>query len=622
MPLPIEDYALIGDGHTAALVGRDGSIDWMCAPRFDGGACFAALLGDEGNGRWQIAPAAEHWHSRRRYRDGTLILETEFRTDTGTVRVIDCMPRRGTRRDILRIVEGVQGTVTMQFELIVRFDYGQIVPWVRRDDGILLMTAGPDTLELRTPVRTHGERMTTLATFDVAAGARVPFLLSYRLSHQDPYPPLDPEEALAETEAGWRAWSGRCSYDGRWKTEVLRSLITLKALIFAPTGGIVAAPTTSLPEQWGGVRNWDYRYCWLRDATFTLNSLLLAGYTEEAVAWRLWLERAVAGRPGDLQTLYSVTGERRLDERELGWLAGYEGAAPVRIGNAATEQFQLDVYGEVMDMLHLARAVNLEPEPHVWQVQLELLDFLESHWHEPDEGIWEIRGERRHFTHSKVMAWVAFDRAVVSVEKFGMEGPVERWRAVRDEIHAQVCSAGFDAQRGCFVQHYGSTDLDASLLLLPLVGFLPADDPRVVATVDAIQRDLVVDGLVRRYPSESGVDGLPPGEGTFLPCSFWLADCLAVIGRRHDAETLFAQLLALANDVGLLSEEYDPRGGGRMLGNFPQALTHMALVNTARLLSLPQHQVTSRDRHAGHPAAVRHTSWWSAPHRRMRRPEA
>jgi GH15 family glucan-1,4-alpha-glucosidase len=618
MPLPIEDYALIGDGHTAALVGLDGSIDWLCAPRFDGGAFFAALLGGVDNGRWQIAPADPGYRSRRRYRPDTLVLETEFETGDGLVRVIDCMPMSGLRRDVVRIVEGVRGKVSLQMELVVRFDYGKIVPWVRKTDGVLLLTAGPDTLELRSPVRTHGENMKTRATFEVAAGDRVPFILSYRLSHMQPLAAFDADEALAATEKTWLDWSGRGRYDGRWRDAVQRSLITLKALIFTPTGGIVAAPTTSLPEQAGGVRNWDYRYCWLRDATFTLNSLLLAGYTDEAVAWLEWLLRAVAGRPRDLQTLYSVTGERRLDERELPWLAGHFGAAPVRIGNAASQQFQLDVYGEVMDTLHLARTVNLDPEPHVWQIQKALLDFLDSAWHEPDEGIWEIRGPRRHFVHSKVMAWVAFDRAVKAVEHFELKGPVERWRATRDAIHAQVCEAGFDARRNCFVQAYGSTDLDASLLLIPLVGFLPPEDPRVQATVKAIQQELMVDGLLLRYPSEHGVDGLPPGEGTFLPCTFWLADALAVIGCQEEAEAIFERLLALCNDVGLLSEEFDPRSG-HMLGNFPQALTHMALVNTARLLSLPEHQ-RKHDQAPGHcPAAVRHTSWWSAARRKGRK---
>jgi GH15 family glucan-1,4-alpha-glucosidase len=588
MPLPIEDYALIGDCHTAALVGRDGSIDWLCLPRFDSGACFAALLGGPEHGRWQIAPAGETRSVRRRYRDGTLILETEFETDEGAVRVIDCMPLAGNRRDLVRIVSGVHGRVRMQMELVIRFDYGSIVPWVRKAHGRLLATAGPDTLELFTPVHTRGEQMKTVAQFEVAAGTNTPFVLSYRPSHEPMEWPIDAEHALQETEHAWLAWAERCRYRGRWRPAVLRSLLTLKALTYQPTGGVVAAPTTSLPEQAGGVRNWDYRYCWLRDATFTLNALLLAGYTEEAVGWREWLLRAVAGSPADLQVLYGVMGERRLDEVELAWLPGYDSAAPVRIGNAATRQLQLDIYGEVMDTLHLACIAGLPAAPHAWQIQRALLTFLEEHWRAPDEGIWEIRGPRRHFVYSKVMAWVAFDRAVKAVERFGFNGPVDEWRRTRDEIHRDVCAKGFDRSRNSFVQHYDTTDLDASTLLIPLVGFLPPEDPRVRATVEAIERNLVVDGLVLRYATESGVDHLPPGEGTFLPCSFWLAGCLALIGRQDEAVELFERLLRLRNDVGLLSEEFDA-AGGHMRGNFPQALTHMALINTARLLSLPHH---------------------------------
>ncbi|MEO8080974.1 MAG: glycoside hydrolase family 15 protein [Caldimonas sp.] len=603
MPLAIEDYALIGDCHTAALVGRDGSIDWMCLPRFDAGACFAALLGSPAHGRWLIAPAHEAVEVTRRYRDGTLILETDFTTATGSVRVIDCMPLSNERWDVVRVVEGLSGRVDMTMELVLRFDYGSIVPWVHRVEDVLLATAGPDTVELRTPVETRGEQMKTLADFTVAAGESVPFVLNYRPSHTEIQPPIDPLQAVADTEVHWHAWSERCTYRGRWHDAVLRSLITLKALTYAPTGGIVAAPTTSLPEQRGGIRNWDYRFCWLRDATFTLNALLLAGHVDEAVAWREWLLRAVAGSPADLQILYSVTGERRLDETELSWLPGYGNAAPVRTGNAATRQFQLDVYGEVMDTLHLARAAGLPPNPRAWEIQLALMQFLVEHWSEADEGIWEIRGPRQHFTHSKVMAWVAFDRAVKSVESFGLEGPVQTWRACRDEVHAQVCARGLDPERQCFVQHYGSRELDASLLLIPLVGFLPADDPRVLATIAQIERELVVDGLVMRYATASGVDSLPPGEGAFLPCSFWLADALAVSGRRAEAEALFERLLALANDVGLLAEEIEP-ATGHMLGNFPQALTHMALINTARLLSMPQDMVERSGRQGERPAAV------------------
>ena len=604
MPLPIADYGLIGDCHTAALVGRDGSIDWLCFPRFDSGACFAALLGEPKHGRWRIAPAADVRHTRRKYRAGTLILESEFETEEGAVRIIDFMPLSNERWDVVRIVEGLSGRVAMCMELIIRFDYGSIVPWVRRMGDMLPATAGPDTLILRAGVAVRGEDMKTVAEFYVSEGERVAFSLDYRPSHEAIQEPIDPERALGETECDWRGWSGRCTYHGRSRDAVVRSLITLKALTYAPTGGIIAAPTTSLPEQMDGVRNWDYRYCWLRDSTFTLNALLLAGYHEEAVAWREWLLRAAAGCPEDLQILYSVTGERRLDEYEVDWLPGYRGAAPVRIGNAASKQFQLDVYGEVTDTLHLARVARLEPEPAAWRIQVALLQFLEANWQQPDEGIWEIRGPRRHFTHSKVMAWVAFDRAVKDVEVFGLDGPVDRWRHERDAIHAQVCAEGFDSQRNTFVQSYGSPHLDASLLLVPLVGFLPPDDPRVRGTVNAIESNLVVDGLVLRYSSATGVDALPPGEGTFLPCSFWLADNLVLIGRRIEGEALFERLLALSNDLGLLSEEYDTRER-HMLGNFPQALTHMALIHTARLLSIPVEQAKHASEKGERPAAVR-----------------
>jgi len=607
MPLPIEDYALIGDCHTAALVGRDGSIDWLCFPQFDSGACFAALLGEPGHGRWLIAPAAEILSIRRKYRDGTLILETEFETNEGAVRIIDCMPLSTERWDVLRTVEGLSGRVTMRMELIIRFDYGSVVPWVRKLGDTRLATAGPDTLELCTEVAVHGENMKTVAEFQIGKGERTSFALNYRPSYEATQQVVDPEQALTATETWWRKWSARCTYQGRWRDAVVRSLITLKALTYAPTGGIVAAPTTSLPERQGGERNWDYRYCWLRDATFTLNALLFAGYHEEAVAWREWLLRAVAGCPEDLQILYSVTGKRRLDEYEVGWLPGYGGAVPVRVGNSASKQFQLDVYGEVMDTLHLARAAGLEPEPHAWEIQLALLNFLGSNWQLPDEGIWEVRGPRRHFTHSKVMAWVAFDRAIKDVEAFGLDGPVERWRQVRDAIHAQVCAAGYDARGNTFVQSYGSSHLDASLLLISQVGFLPPDDPRVLGTVDAIERNLVVDGLVLRYSATADVDALPPGEGTFLPCSFWLADSLVLTGRREEGEAFFERLLALSNDLGLLSEEYDTREG-HMLGNFPQALTHMALINTACLLSVPVEQAKRACEKGERPAAVTKTS--------------
>jgi GH15 family glucan-1,4-alpha-glucosidase len=585
VPLPIENYALIGDTHTAALVGNDGSIDWLCLPRFDSGACFAALLGDETHGRWLLAPAGEVRRVRRRYRGPTLVLETEFETEDGTVRVIDCMPHRHEYADVVRLVEGVSGRVPMRMELIVRFDYGSIVPWVRRvgrDEGdtVLLAVGGPDALSLRSPVPTRGADFSTVASFEVAEGQCLPFSLTWHPS-TDPTPAaIDVLAVVKATEEWWTEWASRCTYQGEWKDAVGRSVITLKALTYEPTGGIVAAATTSLPECLGGVRNWDYRFCWLRDATFTLLALMVAGYSEEATAWRDWLLRAVAGHPADLQIMYGAAGERRLTELELDWLPGYEGARPVRTGNAASGQFQLDVYGEVLDALYLARKHGIDPEAQAWAVQRAVLDFLESAWREPDEGIWEVRGQRRHFTHSKVMAWVALDRAVKTVERFGRDGPVERWRALRAEIHDQACREGFDPDRNTFTQYYGSAELDAALLMIPLVGFLPASDPRVRGTVEAIERNLLKDGLVQRYSHNPEVDGLPPGEGAFLACSFWLADNLALLGRREDARRLFERLLDLRNDVGLLAEEYDPVLG-RQLGNFPQAFSHTGLVNTA-----------------------------------------
>ena len=603
MPLPIENYALIGDCHTAALVGSDGSIDWLCFPRFDSGACFAALLGGPEHGRWLLAPKAQVSRVQRSYRPGTLILDTEFHTADGAIRVTDFMPLSDHRWDVVRMVEGLSGQVLVRMELIVRFDYGAIMPWVRRSGDALLLTAGPDTLELTATVPIEPENMKSVAEFTLCAGDRQSFAINYRPSHAQLLPGVDAQAVLAESEKQWRKWSDFCNDQGPWHESVLRSLITLKALTYKPTGGMVAAPTTSLPEQLGGVRNWDYRFCWLRDSTFTLNALLLAGYQQEAVAWREWLLRAVAGSPEDLQILYSVTGVRRLDEIELPWLPGYAGAAPVRVGNAASRQFQLDVYGEIMDALHLARAAGLEPEPAVWNFQLLMLKFLEAHWQQPDEGIWEVRGPRRHFTHSKVMAWVAFDRAIKDAEAGGLEAPLERWRQIRDAIHAQVCEQGFDRASNSFVQAYDAAHLDASLLLIPQVGFLAADDPRVIGTIAAIERHLVVDGLVQRYATETQVDALPAGEGTFLPCSFWLADCYVLTGRRAEAEALFKRLLALSNDVGLLAEEYDPRSK-RMLGNFPQALTHMALVNTARLLSMPEQQAKAAAARGERPAAA------------------
>jgi GH15 family glucan-1,4-alpha-glucosidase len=586
MPAPIEDYALIGDTHTAGLVSRAGSIDWLCLPRFDSPACFAALLGDERHGRWLLAPAGPAREVRRRYQGDTLVLETEHRTDDGVVRVLDCMPPRQQDPDVTRVVEGVRGRVPMRMELTIRFDYGSVVPWVRNVDGALHAVGGPDSVWLRTPVAVHGENWTSVAEFTVAEGERVPFMLTWHASHKPAPRRIDPIQAVDDTQAWWARWASRLTYQGDWQDAVIRSLLTLKALTYAPTGGIVAAPTTSLPEALGGVRNWDYRYCWLRDSTFTLSALMLAGLSEEAKAWREWLLRAVAGQPQQMQILYGVAGERRVTEQELAWLPGYHGARPVRVGNAAVGQFQLDVYGEVMDTLHLGRRIGLESDEPAWDLQRALLEFLESNWREPDEGIWEIRGPRRHFTHSKVMAWVALDRAVKAVELAGLDGPVERWRALRQEIHEEVCRDGYDAERDAFVQSYGDRRLDASLLLIPLVGFLPATDPRVKGTVAAIQRELVVDGLVLRYHPDGSreVDGLPPGEGTFLACSFWLADNLAMMGRRDEAVAIFERLLALRNDAGLLAEEFDPRSG-RQLGNFPQAFSHVALVNSARNLS-------------------------------------
>jgi GH15 family glucan-1,4-alpha-glucosidase len=603
MPLPIEQYALIGDLHTAALVGLDGSIDWLCFPQFDSPACFAALLGQPEHGRWQIAPVEGVLAVRRRYRTNTLILETEFDTERGSVRITDFMPLSDHRWDAVRVVEGLRGRVPMRLELIVRFDYGCVVPWVRKVDGVLLITAGPDTLELSGSVPVRGEGMKTVSTFTVDAGQRESFSLNYRPSHLDTVAAADCAEELARTEALWKRWSGRCKLESRWNEAVMRSLITLKALIYRPTGGIIAAPTTSLPEMPGGVRNWDYRYCWLRDATFTLNALLIAGYVREATAWREWLLRTVAGSPNALQILYGITGVRRLDETEIDWLPGYQGASPVRIGNAASRQFQLDVFGEVMDTLHLARLSGLDPEPAAWSLQVALLEFLESRWTLPDDGIWEVRGPRQHFTHSKIMAWVAFDRVIKDAERDDLDAPLERWRRLRDQIHAEVCERGFDAGRNTFVQSYESAHLDASLLLIPQVGFLPPDDPRVLGTIAAIERGLIIDGLVLRYSTETDVDALPAGEGAFLPCSFWLADCYALTGRRAQAEALFERLLSLRNDVGLLAEEYDPRTG-RMLGNFPQALTHMALVNTARLLSMPVHEAQNASAQGERPASA------------------
>jgi GH15 family glucan-1,4-alpha-glucosidase len=587
----IEDYGLIGDLQTAALVSREGSIDWACFPRFDSGACFAALLGTPEHGRWLVHPRVDGWVSSRRYRPGSLVLETEWETDSGVARVVDFMPPRGKAPDIVRVVEGVRGHVEMSSELVIRFDYGSVVPWVRRIDGGRIAVAGPDALCFRTPVEHRGENMRTIGEFDVRKGERVPFVLTWYPSNQRPPRPIDAEDSLEDTLDYWRAWAGRCAYKGKWQDEVHQSLTVLKALTYAPTGGIVAAATTSLPEKIGGERNWDYRYCWLRDATLTLLAFVNAGYLEEARAWRVWLLRAAAGDPSALQIMYGVAGERRLSELTLDWLPGYEQSPPVRVGNAASDQFQLDVYGEVLDALHQARVRDLEGSKQAWALQRHLLGYLEHAWKEPDEGIWEVRGPRRHFTHSKVMAWVAFDRGVQAVERFGQTGPVERWREVRREIHREVCERGFDDELNSFTQSYGSKQLDASLLIIPLVGFLPPADPRMVGTVAAIEKGLLRDGFVLRYATESGADGLPGSEGAFLACSFWLAENYAYAGRLDEAEALFERLLGLRNDLGILSEEYDV-SAGRLVGNTPQAFSHVGLVNVARHLSgsTPAHE--------------------------------
>jgi GH15 family glucan-1,4-alpha-glucosidase len=607
----IEDYALIGDMQTAALVDRNGSIDWLCLPRFDSDACFAALLGDERNGNWQICPTtvdgpvSRRGDVSRQYLGDSLILETRWKTLSGVVRVLDFMPPRDDADPVLvRIVEGVEGSVEMESVLRFRFGYGKIVPWVMQRDNALRAIAGPDSCCLRSPVRSTGRNLAHQATFVVTAGDRVPFVLSWHPSHLEASQQVDPEAALESTTSFWSDWSAQCTYSGPYREAVLRSLITLKALTYQPTGGIVAAPTTSLPEDIGGVRNWDYRYCWLRDATITLEALLRTGYTVEADRWRQWLGRAVAGDPRDVQIMYGVAGERRLAEWEVGWLPGYERSAPVRIGNAAVDQRQLDVYGEVIDALTLARQAGLPFDLHTWSLQRQLLDFLEKHWDEPDEGIWEVRGPRRHFVHSKVMAWVAFDRAIHLVQE-GAAGPEERWRTIRDEIHAQITEQGYDADRGTFTQYYGSAELDASVLLIPEVGFLPADDERVVSTVRTIKRELMRDGLVLRYTQpakavvsggRADVDGLPGAEGAFLACSFWLVNALHMIGEYDEAVAIFERLLALRTDLGLLSEEYDPRYG-RQVGNTPQAFSHVPLIQAA--LNLGSHEGDHCRRPAG-----------------------
>lgn len=575
----IEDYALIGDCETAALVSRDGSIDWLCWPRFDSAACYAALLGDRSNGHWQIRPRGS-FRVERSYRRDTLILETEFHTSSGHVSLIDFMPIRGEASDIVRMLVGRSGTVVVQSEHLQRFDYGAVIPWVSQaPDGTLTAVAGPSKTVLRSNLPC-ALSIEPNSSFSVDAGQTVTFVLSYAASHLPNPDAIDAQQALAETETFWHDWIAQCTYRGAWPEAVRRSLITLKALTYAPTGGLVAAVTTSLPERIGGERNWDYRYCWLRDATLTLLALLDCGFREEAAAWRDWLLRAVAGSPEKLQIMYGVAGERRLVEDTLDWLPGYERSAPVRIGNAAANQLQLDVYGEVMDALHQARCSGLVPSLEGWQLQRALVGHLSRVWEQPDEGLWEVRGPRQHFTHSKVMAWVALDRTVRAAEQLGLEGPLDEWKTLRARIHRQVCELAFDKELGSFTQAYGSKALDASLLLIPLVGFLPATDERMVGTVRAIEGSLLVDGLVRRYDTNATVDGLPPGEGAFLACSFWLADNYLLQGRRNDATRMFEALLALRNDVGLLAEEYDP-STQRQLGNFPQAFSHLSLIGTA-----------------------------------------
>jgi GH15 family glucan-1,4-alpha-glucosidase len=580
----IEDYAVVGDLQTAALVATDGSIDWLCLPRFDSPACFAALLDTPEAGRWRLAPSRGGACTRRRYRGESLVLETTYETPEGTVTVVDLMPPRGRAADLVRVVEGVSGRVPMRSELRLRFDYGSIVPWVDHGEGGFAAIAGPDAAWLRSPAVHRPEHGASHAEFEVSAGERVPFVLTHAPSYEPAPDAVDGLLALESTERFWADWIAGCTYEGEWQEAVRRSLLTLKGLTYAPTGGIVAAATTSLPEELGGSRNWDYRYCWLRDATFTLQALLASGFVAEARAWREWLLRAVAGEPAALRIMYGVDGARRLPELQLPWLAGYEGSAPVRIGNGAAQQFQLDVWGEVLDGLHLGRESGLAVSSDSWDLQRALMDFLEGHWDEPDNGLWEVRGPRRHFVHSKVMAWAGADRMVRAVEHFGLEGPVDRWRRLREDIAREVCERGYDAARGTFTQSYGAAELDAALLLIPRVGFLPWQDERVAGTVDAIQRELCEDGFVLRYRTEEGVDGLPGREGAFLACSFWLVDALHGLGRADEARALFERLLGLRNDVGLLAEEWDPFTG-RQVGNFPQAFSHEPLIISARQLS-------------------------------------
>jgi GH15 family glucan-1,4-alpha-glucosidase len=585
---PIEDYALIGDMRCAGLVAKSGSIDWLCLPRFDAPACFAALLGTHEHGRWLIAPRDEDATVTRSYRDETLVLETTFETETGIVVLVDCLSLDSEHENVqlVRIVQGLRGSVAMHTALTVRFDYGTIVPWVTRDGQVYRFVGGPHMLRLHTELHLAGQGLHTVGEFEVAAGQSVSFVASYQASHRKPLPLVAADAAVQATEQHWHAWSMRSSYKGRYRDAVQRSLVVLKALTYEPTGGIIAAPTTSLPEHPGGMRNWDYRFCWLRDATVALYALLMSGYQDEAIAWRDWLARAVAGSPEQVQVMYGIAGERRLNELELPWLPGHDDSRPVRIGNAAHTQLQLDVFGELMDAMHQCRSHGL-PHSTSWSLECQLLDYLAARWREPDEGIWEVRGPRRLFTHSKVMVWVAFDRAVKAIEEFGCKGPLERYRSLRDEIHRDVCERGYSERKRSFTHWYGSEGVDASLLQIPLVGFLPADDPRVQGTVAAIERELLVDGsFVLRYRTDPNVDGLPDGEGAFLACSFWLVNNYAMQGRHAEATRLFESLLLLCNDVGLLAEEYDPRAR-RMRGNFPQAFSHLALVDAAHALSEP-----------------------------------
>ncbi|HEX8942313.1 MAG TPA: glycoside hydrolase family 15 protein [Gemmatimonadaceae bacterium] len=594
MATPIEDYAIIGDCETAALVSRAGSIDWLCWPRFDSPACFAALLGGPEHGRWSLAPADANARVTRHYRDDTMILETEFETDEGVVAVVDFMPLRDGKSNIVRTVVGKRGRVAMRTHIVLRFDYGAIIPWVSRlEDGALRAIAGPDMIVIRTDVTLRGEGFTTVGEFTIGEGERTSFVMTWGPSHLEPPKTVDPVKALEVTERFWTNWASQCTYRGKWRDAVIRSLLTLKALTFHPTGGIVAAPTTSLPEQVGGVRNWDYRYCWLRDATLTLLSLMDGGYFREAAAWRDWLLRAAAGSPDQVQIMYGLGGERLLREWEIPWLPGYENSKPVRVGNAAHEQLQLDVYGEVMDALHQARLGKIPESADAWALERALVKRLEKIWNQPDQGIWETRGRPQHFTHSKVMAWVAIDRAVKSAEQFNLDGPLDHWRELRDHIHADICAKAYDPELNAFVQAYGSKLVDASVLLIPLVGFLPVSDPRVRGTVAAIEQRLVVDGFVLRYDSAATDDGLPEGEGAFLACSFWLADNYLLLGRQDDALRVFERLLDLRNDVGLLSEEYDP-ALKRQVGNFPQAFSHIALLSTAFNLGHAQRQNAPR----------------------------